>query len=200
MIRPWIWAVTLASVPLLAVGCGSPLPTPNDRTWKAIDEGEFTEVQKGQKAKAVAAKEAMFNQLLSRLMKEIGTGGPGQAISVCQQEAPKIAQQIAKEHALTLGRTSAKLRNTKNTPPGWAKAHVEQENAVPAHFVSSRDDLGVLLPIKLQQPCLLCHGPTERIPPEVKDALAKLYPKDQATGFQENDLRGWFWIEVPAKK
>jgi hypothetical protein len=32
----------------------------------------------------------------------------------------------------------------------------------------------------------------------VKEALAEHYPEDQATGFQEGDLRGWFCIEVPA--
>jgi hypothetical protein len=36
------------------------------------------------------------------------------------------------------------------------------------------------------------------IPDEVKQTLAKEYPDDQATGFEEGDLRGWFWIEVPA--
>ena len=32
----------------------------------------------------------------------------------------------------------------------------------------------------------------------VKEALAASYPADRATGFREGDLRGWFWIEVPA--
>jgi hypothetical protein len=53
-----------------------------------------------------------------------------------------------------------------------------------------------LLPIKLQAQCLMCHGPAEKIPLEVKTQLAKLYPQDQATGFQEGDLRGWFWVEL----
>ena len=32
---------------------------------------------------------------------------------------------------------------------------------------------------------------------EVKNELASLYPNDQATGFKEGDLRGWFWVNVP---
>ena len=32
---------------------------------------------------------------------------------------------------------------------------------------------------------------------ERQAVLAKEYPADQATGFKENDLRGWFWVEVP---
>ena len=31
---------------------------------------------------------------------------------------------------------------------------------------------------------------------DVLDALKKNYPDDQATGFEEGDLRGWFWVEV----
>ena len=33
---------------------------------------------------------------------------------------------------------------------------------------------------------------------EVREALATHYPADQATGFQTGDLRGWFWVTVPA--
>ena len=51
--------------------------------------------------------------------------------------------------------------------------------------------------IRLKAQCLKCHGPKEQILPEVRDALARDYPKDQATGFQEGDLRGWFWLSVP---
>ena len=49
----------------------------------------------------------------------------------------------------------------------------------------------------MQAACLACHGPAEQIAPDVKELLAREYPSDQATGFQEGDLRGWFWVEVP---
>jgi hypothetical protein len=42
-----------------------------------------------------------------------------------------------------------------------------------------------------------CHGGEEDLPREVVGALAEGYPQDQATGFSEGELRGWFWIEVP---
>jgi hypothetical protein len=28
--------------------------------------------------------------------------------------------------------------------------------------------------------------------------LAKTYPGDRATGFAAGELRGWFWLEIPA--
>jgi len=44
----------------------------------------------------------------------------------------------------------------------------------------------------------MCHGPEDTIPQDVKDAIGEHYPEDQATGFRKGDLRGWFWVEVPA--
>nr|MCU0872718.1 DUF3365 domain-containing protein [Pirellulaceae bacterium] len=50
----------------------------------------------------------------------------------------------------------------------------------------------------LKPECMLCHGPKDQILTEVREALATHYPADQATGFQTGDLRGWFWVTVPA--
>ena len=36
----------------------------------------------------------------------------------------------------------------------------------------------------------------EVLPEELKAELLVNYPHDQATGFQPDDLRGWFWVEV----
>jgi hypothetical protein len=41
----------------------------------------------------------------------------------------------------------------------------------------------------------MCHGPSESLAPDIKEKLATLYPQDQATGFSEGELRGWFWVE-----
>jgi hypothetical protein len=35
-----------------------------------------------------------------------------------------------------------------------------------------------------------------QIAPVIAEQLAKLYPDDQATGFLEGELRGWFWVEM----
>jgi len=47
--------------------------------------------------------------------------------------------------------------------------------------------------------CVVCHGDPAQIPDAVLAALAARYPDDRATGFAEGDLRGWFWVEVPAR-
>jgi hypothetical protein len=50
-------------------------------------------------------------------------------------------------------------------------------------------------PIRVEAPCVACHGPKETIAPAVRDVLAAKYPADEATGYSAGDLRGAFWAE-----
>jgi hypothetical protein len=43
----------------------------------------------------------------------------------------------------------------------------------------------------------MCHGPVDAIDEEILAAVAENYPDDQAVGFVEGDLRGWFWVQAP---
>jgi hypothetical protein len=119
------------------------------------------------------------------------------AIAVCQSEAPNIAETVGREQGVRIGRTSDRLRNPRNQPPDWAVSPLANWPAEPV-FLAARDGrLGVLLPIRLRPQCQLCHGSPDKISAPVRDALASRYPQDQATGYTEGDLRGWFWVEVP---
>ena len=93
-------------------------------------------------------------------------------------------------------RISVIRADSRNRPPPWATdlvaQRVEQDT-----FLILDGKLAALLPIRVQSECLVCHGPQEDILPDVAEALAKHYPQDQATGFNKDDLRGWFWVEVP---
>ncbi|MFO0866191.1 MAG: DUF3365 domain-containing protein [Gemmataceae bacterium] len=169
-----------------------------DESWKPVASDSLTASQKTQKEEAIAAKETMFKRLMAKLMKELSSG-PAHAIGVCQDEAPRIAREVGTENRVRIGRTALKLRNANNQAPEWAKGLVEKRIAEPTFLANGRGDFAALLPIRLQPPCLLCHGDHSGMSGEVLDALAKRYPNDQATGFREGDLRGWFWVEVPAR-
>lgn len=195
MNRPHITAIAVLPLLISMHGCRQPTPEA-EPAWSVISESQMTSEQATQRDKAVAARDAMFESLKGRLMEVIGTEGPAAAIAVCSEEAPQIAERIAQEHRLAIGRTSFRLRNTDNVPPEWATRLVADRVGEPTYL--TRDDkVAALLPIQVQTPCLMCHGQDDAIPPEVKAALAEHYPEDQATGFQEGDLRGWFWVEVP---
>jgi len=95
-----------------------------------------------------------------------------------------------------IGRTSFKLRNPVNRAPEWASALVEDRSEDVAYFAGPDGMLGALMPIRMKEQCLTCHGKAELMPAKLTATLAALYPDDQATGFAVGDLRGWLWAEV----
>jgi hypothetical protein len=134
---------------------------------------------------------------MSTLKSEIAANGHEAAIAVCRDRAPEIASEVSREKELRIGRTSYRLRNPGNAPPPWARDLVRRRVEEPRYLLGPGGTLAALLPIRLQEACLACHGPAESIPEGVREALAASYPEDRATGFEAGELRGWFWIEVP---
>lgn len=159
---------------------------------------EFSDLQQQQRQVATAAKDDLFMKLSGRLMSVIGEAGPASAIDVCKSEAPKFSWQVSQKFGVEIGRTAFKLRNSTNQPPAWAKQFVANRVDTPTFVALPEGSLGAMLPIHLKPACTICHGTKEQIAPDVKSALALHYPIDAATGFREGDLRGWFWVEVPA--
>ena len=119
------------------------------------------------------------------------------AIDVCATKAPAIAAEVARAHDVRIGRTSWKLRQTGNLPPPWTQPLVDQRVDDECVVMSEGGTIGVLTPIRVAAACLQCHGTAADLAPGVAEALERLYPDDDATGFAAGDLRGWFWVEVP---
>jgi hypothetical protein len=147
---------------------------------------------------AVQAKDELIMALSGRLTAVMQAEGPVAAIQVCSQEALTISAAVGEQHGVAIGRTSFKLRNPANAPRDWVKPLVEQRSTTPQQVELESGSLGALFPIFLTVNCLICHGGPEEILEAVKPELASRYPDDGATGFQQGDLRGWVWVEVPA--
>lgn len=158
----------------------------------------LTDTQSAQLERANAARREMFGSLMGELNAALSEGDPASAISVCSEVAPSIAEHVGEEHGLRIGRTSFRLRNPANTPPSWAAEAVEQRIGTRMFFAHGDGRFGTLMPIRLMANCLMCHGSRDQLAPGVGEALDELYPDDRATGFTEGELRGWFWVEVPA--
>jgi cytochrome c553 len=167
-------------------------------SWVAVSGDGLTARQQAQLELAEKARGTMGQRLMGRVMEAAETSGFDGAIEVCKTEAGPIAKTVASEFDVAIGRTSLKLRNPDNTAPDWAGAHVDSELESRALVQGPDGELGVLLPIHLAAPCLNCHGETAQLADGVAESLARLYPDDEATGFAKGDLRGWFWVEVPA--
>ncbi len=143
----------------------------------------------------LAARDALFEQLSGRLLETMSSEGPAAAIKVCQQEAPQIAERVGAKQGVKIGRTGVRLRNPANQAPAWAAGLIERKSETPTFVTLTNQHAAALLPIKLKAQCLLCHGPEDQIPADVRTQLALFYPGDAATGFREGELRGWFWVE-----
>lgn len=174
--------------------------TADSRTFEPIEAEALDEAAVAQRERGTAARDALFASLLQRLMAVISSSGPETAIAVCGELVPELGAEVRKEHDLKIGRTSFKLRNPSNVPPAWAQAWVDERVDEPRYARADDGTLAMLLPIRLKQECLMCHGAVDAMDPKVVAAIDRKYPDDAATGFAEGDLRGWFWIEVPAAK
>lgn len=165
--------------------------------WEEVSAEQLDDRQIAQRDSASAAQQALFGSLFGELSTAMGEGGPPAAIDVCATRAPAIAKEVSAESGVKIGRTSFKLRNPKNTPPVWADLAIDERPEEPTYFVDRSARLGALTPIRLAASCLQCHGSNDDIAPATRAALSNRYETDQATGFAEGDLRGWFWVEVP---
>jgi hypothetical protein len=146
--------------------------------------------------------DAMQKALLGELTKEMQRGGAAGAMKACHLAAAGVAHEVGLKEGVPAGRTSHKLRNPTNAPNWWAAPIVASHAGKPAagidgYAVDLGDRVGLLRPIPFRAACGACHGASERLEPAIAKELKERYPQDQALGFKEGDLRGWFWVEVP---
>jgi hypothetical protein len=99
-----------------------------------------------------------------------------------------------------MGRASHRLRNPANLGPAWVTPLVRRYSTAtaagqPVTVVLPSNRVGYVEPIYMQPKCLACHG--KDIDAPVAAQLQALYPQDQATGFENGEFRGVFWVEFP---
>jgi hypothetical protein len=145
----------------------------------------------------------LIQTLGGELKTAMTAGGPGQAIIVCKERAPKIAAEAAQRTGMQIKRVSPKNRNPKGLPDAWeteAQASLEKRLAagekpetLDMHSIVNTPDGKVFRYAKalvMQPVCGTCHGPAENLSPEVKAKLAAEYPNDKAIGYTPGMIRG----------
>lgn len=156
------------------------------------------------------AVKQLQGSLVTELQAAMKSGGPVNAIEVCNKTASVIAGDISRQHGWKVGRTSLKYRNPKNAPDAWEtrvlqdferrKAAGENPANLEYYEIVKLDGKPAFrymkaLPIPEGAPCLACHG--QKLDPAVAAKINKLYPQDKATGFKTGDLRGAVTITQP---
>ena len=170
-------------------------------TWRAPDAPAELRYMLSRADLIVAS---MQDALLRELTEKTRAGGPEFAIKSCHIDVIGIIQRIGRQEGIAAGRTSHRLRNPTNAPPPWAAALVaanagRRVGDVPGFVVDLGEKVGVLRPIAQRPICASCHGAVGTLEPAVRAELWDRYPRDQAVGFTQGEIRGWFWVEVAKK-
>ncbi len=163
------------------------------------------EQQQFQQQSKTAIKE-FASTLKGALVSAMKSGGPTEAIKVCNEVAPTIAATLSDKYGFEIARTSLKVRNPTNKADLWEQQVLTQfeqrkqsGEAVKKLVFSEKtvnskgqEELRMMKAIPTGKVCLTCHG--SNIAEPVQASLDKLYPEDQATGFDLGDIRGAFTI------
>ncbi len=158
------------------------------------------------KAKAAELTAEYAKELKAAMSGAMAKGGPLGALEVCNKQAPKIAADLSKSSGWSIGRTSLKPRNAAAAPDDYERKIMEgfaarlargekPDTLVSAATVEGRGGktFRFMKAIPTGEMCLTYHG--ANVAPELKQKIAQLYPKDQATGFKLGDLRGAFTLK-----
>ncbi len=142
-------------------------------------------------------------RLLQVLNEEIAKGGPESAIVACSEKAPQMARTASEQSGWAIRRVSLRNRNPKATPDAWERAALEDFDRRAAagespatleksDIVAKGDgkEYRYMKALPVQQVCLACHGPAEKLTPEVTAKLRTLYPDDKGVGYAIGQIRG----------
>lgn len=144
-------------------------------------------------------------QLKQKLLQAIQAGGFEHAVSVCADEAPKIADGLGRERGWSVKRVSLKPRNSKVASPDEFETkvlkafdnHQQQGQSTNIHVEVIGEQFRYMKAISTGTICLSCHG--ESVDSSLKQSIKQYYPGDMATGYASGQIRGAFSLIKLAK-
>ena len=155
----------------------------------------------------------LFTSLMTTLQEKIASEGPEAAIAYCRLEALPLTAQVGQEfpQVKSVHRTALRVRNPDNQPDAtdrsvleaWLTTWNPAEPPKPVIKEFTAEDgtkaIRYYRPVPVMATCLACHGSGNEIAPNVRAAIARDYPQDQAVDFQEGDLRGAIVVTFDAE-
>jgi len=143
---------------------------------------------------ALARAERAIRAAACDVERRFGEGDPDANAERCEG--------VSEVPGVSVGRTSARLRNPRNAPPAWARDFVTASDGRKARDVRPvafdlGERVGLLRPIEVRRRCLGCHAPAGALSGRTREWLRRAYPEDRALGYALGDLRGFWWAEAP---
>ena len=136
-----------------------------------------------------------FEVLSSHLKHKLQNDGIPEAVNYCNITAYPLTDSISKANNVTIKRVAERYRNPQNklTPEDSVVFAGMKKNPTPLIHLNGKGNYTFYAPIKLKPMCVMCHGSKEQIA-ENYEVIQQLYPKDKATGFVPDELRGMWSI------
>jgi nitrate reductase cytochrome c-type subunit len=142
------------------------------------------------------------------LLEKIQKNGAEEALQFCNIKAMPLADSMSRVFDAKVSRVSDKTRNPKNKADKnelkiieEMKKSLEKGEKPRPVLKEENGKVTAYYAIETNLMCLQCHGDLQKnIKPEVAGKISKLYPKDKAVGYAENQIRGLFKVEMKKKK
>lgn len=150
-------------------------------------------------------------KVVAAMQKAVAEKGVVEAIPVCKESAPKLIQEVRDATGWSIKRVSSKARNAERaTPDAWESASLnELEQKLAAGAKPEALEKGEVVEeggkryfryakaLPVAEVCLSCHGPADKLDPELRVKLQEIYPHDQATGYSLGQIRGILSVKRP---
>lgn len=150
---------------------------------------------------ALSTKKLLGENLMGTIQKK----GTLEAMAFCNIQAMPLTDSMSVHHNASIKRVSDKNRNPNNKANAEELVYIEEfkkdllaKREPKPVAIDKGDKIQFYYPIPTNTMCLQCHG--KQIKPEVAKQILKLYPKDLAIGYEENEVRGIWSITFDKKK
>ncbi|MEO1712423.1 MAG: DUF3365 domain-containing protein [Bacteroidota bacterium] len=137
------------------------------------------------------------------LLHAIKTQGTEYAVAFCNTRAYPLTDSVALAMNAKIKRVSDKNRNPQNKANARQLAYIEAAKeqlalgqAITPQMYQDAGKVEAYYPILTNAMCLNCHGDPSEMDPGTLGKIQELYPEDQAMGYEENELRGIWVVEM----
>ena len=138
------------------------------------------------------------------LMEAINTKGTEHALSFCSTKAISLTDSMSVVLNAKIKRVSDKNRNPDNECNEAELSYIlatklalAENKETPPLLTTLGDKLIGYYPIITNQMCMQCHGqPETEVLPQTLSKIGMLYPQDKALGYNVNELRGIWVVEM----
>jgi cytochrome c553 len=179
------------------------------KSMQAGEDESYSPLPSYYNEKGMEVVTAAQGVLGKKLMTAIQERGPEGAIAFCKAAATGLTDSVGIMKNAAVKRVTDKPRNTANQATveevGFItafKRQVENNGEIrPITKEMNEDEVYFYYPIVTNAMCLQCHGtPNKEVTAAVGATLATLYPQDQATGYDIQQVRGMWRIQFIKEK